>query len=317
MIKLNSIFKVEYGNKKYESKGNLINIKNGIPLISSKGTDNGVHGFYDILPDYEYVLTIARTGTVGATFFHKYKCSADNNVLVLTPLIQLTENEMFYYAYLIGKESYKYLYGRQVTPKRLGETLIPDLLVVQQNLKSANIPKFVLNNPKNNLKLTTITNKSLFKIKELFEVHTGGDKPKENDLINVNYVNSVENLTSNNGINGTISYNGKNVFQNFISVVSIGEGGTAFYQEKKAAVFTRVKALVPLKQTILNKYTALYIITILNADKYRYSYGRVLSAQRLKDIEIQLPSVVINGLNTPDWKYMENYIKSLEYSSSI
>ncbi len=317
MIKLNSIFKVEYGQRIYHSKSGLLEKVNGIPLISTKGVDNGVHGFYDITPKYKDIISVASTGTVGSTFYHPYECCVDDNCLVLNPLISLTENEMFYYAYLIGKESYKYLYGRQVTPKRLGETLIPDLTFVQQKINSLNIPKFILNNPKNNSKLTTIANKSLFKIKELFEVHTGGDKPKENDLINVNYVNSVENLTSNNGINGIISYNGKNVFQNFISVVSIGEGGTAFYQEKKAAVFTRVKALVPLKQTILNRYTALYIITILNADKYRYSYGRVLSAPRLKDIEILLPCTKVNGVNKPDWQYMENYIKSLEYSSSI
>lgn len=152
-----------------------------------------------------------------------------------------------------------------------------------------------------------------FQIKDLFDVYTGGDKPKFDD-VNLNYVNSIENLSTNNGVNGKISYNGKNIFNNFITMVSIGEGGTTFYQEEKSAIFTRVKALLPKKHITLNKYTAMFLITLLNQERFKYSYGRVVSGDKLKNTFIKLP---IDSNDNPDWAYMEQYIKSLKYSSLL
>jgi hypothetical protein len=142
-----------------------------------------------------------------------------------------------------------------------------------------------------------------FKISKLFDVYTGGDKPRKEIQEGI-LVNSIENQTTNNGIKEKIAFNGKKVFENFISIVSIGEGGKAFYQEEKGAIFTRVKALIPKFK--LNKYIGLFLVPILNLEGVRYSYGRVLDADRLKDTEIKLP---VDKEGNPDWDFMENYSK--------
>lgn len=152
-----------------------------------------------------------------------------------------------------------------------------------------------------------------YQIKELFDVYTGGDKPKFDDLDNINQIYSIENLTSNNGVNGKISYNGKNIYSNYMTMVSIGEGGTTFYQEDKSAIFTRVKGLVPKKTTVMNKYIAMFLTTLLNQERFKYSYGRVVSADKLKNTFISLPT----KNKQPDWDFMEGYIKSLKYSELI
>ena len=314
-IRIDELFQIKYGQKEYHKKSGLEHSKNGIPLISSKGLDYGVHGFYEIKPMYENIITVASTGSVCSSFYHPYKCCVDDNCLVLIPKINLSEKVMFYYSYLISLEKYKYLYGRQVTPKKLGCTLILDILEIEKLILT--IPK-IKQVEKDKLIEESIDINSInlkpFVIKELFNVFSGGDKPKSDDLVKINYVNSIENLTTNNGINGVISYNGRNIFSNFISVVSIGEGGTSFYQTSKSAIFTRVKALVPKKNTNLNRYTAMFLVGLLNKERYKYSYGRVVSLEKLKETIIQLPSDT-NG--NPDWLFMENYIKSLPYSSSI
>lgn len=151
-----------------------------------------------------------------------------------------------------------------------------------------------------------------FKIGDYFDIKTGKDKPKE-DIGDIP-CNSVENLTTNNGVNRRIKYIENMIFKNFISVVSIGEGGHAFYQSEPSAVFTRVKALLPKKNTKLNTHIGLFIATVIRLEKIKYSYGRVLDTGRLSNTMIKLPA---KGNDMPDWEFMENYIKSLPYSSNL
>ena len=63
----------------------------------------------------------------------------------------------------------------------------------------------------------------------------------------------------------------------------------------------------------MNKYIALFLVKIMNLEQYRYNYGRKCSQSRVKKISVKLP----NNSNKPDFQYMENFIKSLAYSSSI
>lgn len=152
-------------------------------------------------------------------------------------------------------------------------------------------------------------NYNFFNISDLFDVYTGGDKPKENDYSGVK-VNSIENLTTNNGVKEEIYYSGKNIFSNFISVVSIGKGGKSFYQENPSAIFTRVKALIP-KGFELNIHIAMYLTTLLDMEQFKYSYGRVVSTKKLKETRIKLP---VDLHNQPNWLFMENYIKNIDES---
>jgi hypothetical protein len=64
----------------------------------------------------------------------------------------------------------------------------------------------------------------------------------------------------------------------------------------------------------MNKYIALFLTTIINREQYKYSYGRKCSQVKLKRSRIKLP---VTPEGTPDWQFMENYIKSLPYSKNI
>lgn len=162
------------------------------------------------------------------------------------------------------------------------------------------------------------SNFSLFKVGKIFNVFSGGDKPSKDDSKHWGgeLVNSIENQTTNNGIKEKIEFgDASKIFQDFISVVSIGEGGKAFYQPEKGVCFTRVKSLIPKNEVKekFNKYIFLFIATVLDMERYRYGYGRVLSKERLRETLIFLP--IIKG--EPDFDFMERFIKSLPYSSSL
>ena len=59
----------------------------------------------------------------------------------------------------------------------------------------------------------------------------------------------------------------------------------------------------------LNKYNALFLVTLFDKERFKYSFGRKWG-RYLSDTTIPLP---VKKDNTPDWDYMENYIKSLPY----
>ena len=64
----------------------------------------------------------------------------------------------------------------------------------------------------------------------------------------------------------------------------------------------------------MNKYIAMFLITVIKANKYRFGYGRKWTLEKMKDTVIKLPS---QEDGAPDFIYIEKYIKSLTYSDRI
>lgn len=64
----------------------------------------------------------------------------------------------------------------------------------------------------------------------------------------------------------------------------------------------------------MNKYIAMFLITVIKENKYRFGYGRKWTMEKMKDTVIKLPS---REDGVPDFTYMEKYIKSLPYSDRI
>jgi hypothetical protein len=59
---------------------------------------------------------------------------------------------------------------------------------------------------------------------------------------------------------------------------------------------------------------AMFLITVIKANKYRFGYGRKWTLEKMKETVIKLPS---RADGAPDFIYMESYIKSLSYSDRI
>ncbi len=87
--------------------------------------------------------------------------------------------------------------------------------------------------------------------------------------------------------------------------------GYCSYQELDFTASDHVEKLIPKFE--MNRFTAMFFVTIFNFEQYRYNYGRKASQSRMRQISIKLPAKD----DKPDFEFMENYIKSLSYSSSI
>ena len=68
----------------------------------------------------------------------------------------------------------------------------------------------------------------------------------------------------------------------------------------------------------MTPYIAMYLVTVLQKEDFRYCYGRLFGQDKIKKTKIKLPCKLgKNSQFEPDWAYMENYIKSLPYSSAL
>lgn len=116
---------------------------------------------------------------------------------------------------------------------------------------------------------------------------------------------------TNNGLTATIGQPPMHK-ANTISVCYNGSVAEAFYQPKDYWATDDVNVLYP--KFTLNQYIALFLTTLIRKEKYRYNYGRKWHLGRMNESTIKLP---VDESGKPDWSYMENYIKSLPFSSSI
>ena len=66
--------------------------------------------------------------------------------------------------------------------------------------------------------------------------------------------------------------------------------------------------IVVIRAEWLNYYTAIFIITILNQERFRYSYGRAYLKGLIQNTMIKLPAIG----DEPDWKFIEEYVKKLK-----
>lgn len=149
-----------------------------------------------------------------------------------------------------------------------------------------------------------------FKLKDLFEITGSRTTPlrKLEEKYGKGKYPYVTTQTTNNGVAGFYNYYTE---EGNVLTVDSAVLGFCSYQPLPFSASDHVEKLIP--KFPMNKYVALFISTVINLEQYRYNYGRKCSQERLKKSRIKLPSK--NG--EPDWEFMEEYIKSLPYSSSI
>lgn len=101
--------------------------------------------------------------------------------------------------------------------------------------------------------------------------------------------------------------------QNALCVTNNGSVGCAFFQPIPFTCSHDVNPLYILKGQF-NVYTALFVATIVEIDKYRWAYGRKWRPERMIKSQINLPARRIEGVFEPDWDYMEEYMRLLPYN---
>ena len=112
---------------------------------------------------------------------------------------------------------------------------------------------------------------------------------------------------SNNGLQAYVDSSSCRVTKG--QCITIGMVGTytPFWQEND---FVSSQNILTLRSRFINRYSALYVITVLKVMlEQKYSYNRPIQKNKIQNDVIYLP--YNHQLQQINWKYMEDYIKSL------
>ena len=312
-VPLNEIFNIKYGNRfdlnKMDTESPEVN------FVSRSSQNLGVVAKvsrkFDTEPYPSGLITVTLGGTyLLSSFVQQELFYTAQNIKVLTPKKEMRFNEKIYYCLAIRANRFRYTsHGREANIT-LDYLLVPSKVPMRWiNQDVSNLVK-VYNKPIHSSKITINYHKwNYFKFIDLFNIEGSITTP----LLELEQYGSgkypyVTTQATNNGVEG---------FYNFYTedggalTVDSAVLGYCSYQPYNFSASDHVEKLIPKFK--MNKYIAMFLVTILNQEQYRYNYGRKCSQDRMEKGIIKLPSK--NG--SPDWEFMENYIKSLPYSSNL
>jgi hypothetical protein len=316
LVKISDLFTIKYGNS-FE----LINLEQcksdefgAVPFVSRTEKNNGISAFVYEVPNAEtntaHTLSVAVSGSVLSTFYQPVSYYTGFHVFVLIPKQKYSVVEMLFYAKYISSNKYRYNYGRQANktlrdimiPEKPDENLKEKLLIYQNyinqylNTKSLSNKKIIINQ----------SDWATFSLSELFTIKGTKTTPiLELEEYGKGKYPYVTTQSTNNGIENFYDFYSEN---GGVLTIDSAVLGYCSYQALNFSASDHVEKLIPKFPT--NKYIALFLVTILKLEQYRYNYGRKCSQSRMKERSIKLP--VKNG--QPDWQFMEDYIKGLPYS---
>jgi len=295
---IKDLFEVSYGDTKYESKANLD--EGNTILISSKGDDNGVYGFYDIPVNYKApYITIPRTGTIGQAFLQLNNSTANSDCLILIPKKKFSVEQLLQVVFQIRLNKWKYKYGRKITPKRIQQQkIILESLKVDFN----KIVKELTPKEKPKQKIQENKNIQIMKVIDLCKIGKKTAIPQNAMNLNGN-VPYVTTSSMNNGVS-QFADEEPNFEGKCLSVAMNGSVGEVFFQIDDF-ITSGDNAVLTLKEGY-NPYLLLFIGTLIRNHKWRYNYYRKMSLDKLKNLELPIP--MKNG--KIDLEYIEKIVKN-------
>lgn len=335
MIKLSELFDITYGTKFDWNK--MTEEKDGIAFVSRTSKNNGVVGYVERYDDREPynsgLITVSLGGTyVLSAFVQVKEFYTGQNVAVLSPKNEMDIIQKLFYCYCISKNRYRYsAFGREAN-KTLKDLLVPDLDEIPNTFTERGVPNFIEKTgtlSKGDVELKTELWQE-YKYGDLFDIKGGyynrkpehiviGDIPfigatRENNGITELYSADDISLFHKDGSTKEDDYDNKIFKGNCITVLNNGASvGYAFYQEKEFTCSHDINVLY-LKNKEMTKAIAMFLIAVIELEKYRWNYGRKWRPKRMPDSIIKLPSKIVDGKYEPDWEYMEKYIYTCNYS---
>jgi len=310
-MKVKDLFDVKYGvNLELMTLETVSdNDKNGVNFVARTSENNGVVArvkkIDGLEPQAAGILSCAGGGSVLSTFVQTEPFYSGRDLYTLTPKKEMTLQEKLFYCMCLKENAYRYSYGRQAN-KTLRDIELPDVIPKWVYDTSVKPIKTGIKKIKSPLK---IAEWSEFKVGDLFEV-TGTITTKISVL--EEYGKGIyPYITTQSTDNGIANHYNYFTEKGNVLTVDSAVAGYCSYQEKSFSASDHVEKLIP--KFSMNKYIALFVVTVFNLEKYKYSYGRKANQMKIRETVLKLPSKT----SVPDWDYMEQYIKSLPYSDRI
>lgn len=326
-----------------------------IPYITRSAENNGLADYFgnkELLVKGN-CITIGAEGRVA--FYQANDFIAGVKIYTLRNEELNVQNAMFLCS-ILNKSCYLYSYGRARILDKIKEEVvklpicknedgepiidsshkyseegyIPDFKWMENYIKTLKYKPLTTANAKMDTTYThlDVTKWKVFKLGKLFTFENGKKYPKS--ARESGGLPLVSTSAENNGVSDYIATRADHVHSNFLTVAYSGSVGATFYHEQDVFVGETVLALLPTFD--MTRYIGMFISTVMNFENYRYSYGRKIKSTEYGDTTIKLPVCYEEDGITPkiddthkyseegyipDFKWMEDYIKTLPYGDRL
>lgn len=297
-------------------------------------------------------LSLSRVGNAGLTCVQTLPYYIADNAFSLNLKFQHNEFVYMFLSTCLNQELFKYSYGRTVSSNKYLETVIklpiqhnpdgtpyivpnhtyskdgyvPDWQFMEDYMKSLHHKPLTTKNTVRNGLALKVDEWKEFHIIDLFEIKRG----------NINSLNEVENgdvpIVSASGDNEGISFYG-NVLAPYCNNITVSMNGvnTGFTAYHGYEFNINSDCCVLLQKFDMNQCIGIFIATVIGMLRYKYSYGRKMTVERISVENIRLP-IQHNPDGTPyidpnctysedgyvpDWQFMEDYMKALPYGDRL
>lgn len=310
-FKVGEVFEFERGKEVAPNK----NLSGDCPIILESGENNGYSR--NVIPTKIFddnAITVS-VNYAANVFYQESKFCASVNIIILRNKY-LNKHSGLFIAAILSKNNSKYNYNDKISKDKLfNETIplpvtsegAPDFDYMEDYMK--NLTKLAakrvekLKEEKPQAKIDT-SNWKKFKVGELFDVTNGKKYPSS--IRQTGELPLISTTANNNGISDYIKDRNDGVYSNCITVAYSGSVGATFYHKEKVFVGETVIALLPKFK--MNQYSGLFICSILSKINLKFSYTQKIKVLQYKNEAISLP---VTPEGTPDFDYMENYMKNL------
>lgn len=301
------------------------------PYVGAIDSNNGISNYIGQKAIHDGgTISLSYNGSVGEAFYQPEPFWATDDVNVLYPKTgtKLDQWSALFICAILRQEKYRYSYGRKWVLESMNDTMLrlpqtstgkPDWPYMSDFMSGfvGKQDKGVTGNPlttNNHATGTPVSTEGWgdFRVGNLFDrfevgkAHAGMLE-EGNDCL---YLGAKKN---DNCVMQRCALNPELVQQgNCIVFICNGEGsvGYANYMDRE---FIATTDLVMGYAEKLNQYNGLFIATILDRERPKYSFGRKWKTH-LRDTVIRLPKPQDGK---PDWDEMERLIRALPYGDRI
>lgn len=230
---------------------------------------------------------------------------------------------------ILQNEQFRYSYGRAFTMDLISDTVIklpavvqatvdghkytPDWAYMEQFMRQLSHKPITTQIQSQHIPLET-EKWGEFRIGDLFELENckcgnAGDLDDGDDIWYIGAKKSDNGLMRKVAMPSDVSLLTKG---NCIVFICDGAGSVG-YANYMPCDFIGSTTLTVGYCSDMTPLSALFVVTVIDMNRFKYDYGRKLRKYLASDT-IRLP---ITSDGSPDWQWMENYMKSLPYSDGI
>lgn len=314
----------------------LFDIKKGKRLTSADQTEgetlyigaidsnNGVANHIGQAPMHEgNTISLSYNGSVGEAFYQPNPFWATDDVNVL--YFREKNNHEFnryiglFMCAVLRQEKYRFSYGRKWTLENMNKTIVylptndngtPDWDFMESYMKTLHHKPLTTKNKVGQALPLRVEDWIDYKLTDLFMItncipHDLGNLEKGN-------VPFIGRTATNNGLQGFVDVPADEINSGDCITLSRVASNVALWQCKP---FTTSQHMTTLRSPKMNIYSGMFICALMN--KYmegRFSYGRTIGEKDIREFTIRLPH---DDNGNPNWRFMEDYIKSLPYGDRI